>query len=146
MGKTKYTGGMGLGGVKQTSNTATRVFGDVVQMQSKAFTYTDTGSFTTSIMLPANSQIIEISAVMSAAFDSGTSDAMEIGTSADADAYGDIADLQATGKLTAAFDATQAALVDNIGSSNVEVYATINSAGGGLSAGAGNLMVVYAIK
>lgn len=117
--------------------------GGAVLTQTVTFDFSDTGAFATTIILPANAQIIDQIVDITTAWDSVTSDALEIGTSADPDAFGDIADLQTSGRAVADPDATQCAAIDDIGSSDVTVYLKINSAGGGLSAGAARLTITY---
>ena len=140
MGQTTFSGPIRAGTVKEGSSAN---LGGVVLSQTATFDFNDTGSFATSIILPAGAQIIDQIVDVTTVWDSGTSDALEIGTSGDADAYGDIADLQAAGRAVVDPDATQGAAIDDIGDSDVTVYLTINSAGGSLTQGAARITILY---
>lgn len=118
--------------------------GTALLRQTATFDFEDTGSFDSGIQLPANAQITDILVDVLTAWDSATSDALEIGTEADPDAYGDIADLQAAGRAVVDFDATQGAAIADIGNADVPVFLTINSAGGSLTQGSARITVVYA--
>lgn len=143
MAFTSFTGPVRSGTVREGSG---RNAGVAVLTQTTTFAYTDTGAFATTIILPAGSQIIQMFVDVTTAWNSVTSDALEIGTSGDPDAYGDVADLQTAGRSIATVDATQAAAIDNIGTSDVTIYLKITSAGGSLSAGAAVFTVTYAQK
>lgn len=140
MGSTTFSGPVKAGTVREGAGQNT---GKVVLSQTATFTFADTGSFATSIILPAGAQIVQFHVDVDTAWDSVTSDALEIGTSGDADAYGDVADLQTAGRTTASVDATQAAAIDDIGTSDVTVYLTITSVGGSLSQGSARITALY---
>ncbi|MHC5112435.1 MAG: hypothetical protein ACYTHJ_21460 [Planctomycetota bacterium] len=140
MANTTFSGPIRAGTIRH--NAAANI-GSVVLTQTDTFTFADTGTTATGIILPANSQIIDMHVDMFTAFDSATSDAMEIGDGTDADAYGDVTNLQQTGRLITTLDGDQIAAIDAIGTSDVTINITINSAGGGLSAGSGRLTVLY---
>ena len=140
MGSTTFSGPVQAGTVK---DGASANLGKVVLSQTDTFTFADTGTFATEIILPANSQIVEMYVDAATAWDSVTSDALEIGDGTDADEYGDVADIQATGRLTVTIDAAQAAVIDDIGTSDVTINLTITSVGGSLTAGAAQLTVNY---
>jgi len=144
MGFSTFSGPVRVGPIKEGS---TRNTGVVVLSQTDTFAYTDTGAFATNIILPAGSQILNMFVDASAAWNTGTSDALEIGTQADPDAYADVADLQGTGRLALTMpDAGQATACANIGTSDVTVYLKITSSGTAASAGAAYFTVVYAQK
>jgi|DEB0MinimDraft_3_1074331.scaffolds.fasta_scaffold83478_2 hypothetical protein len=140
MATTTFSGPVQAGTVK---DGASANVGGAVLTQTDTFSYTDTGAFATTIILPANAQIIDQLVDVTTAWNSVTSDALEIGTSADPDAFGDVANLQASGRAVVDPDATQCAAIDDIGTSDVTVYLKINSAGGSLSAGAARLTITY---
>lgn len=140
MGTTTFSGPVQAGTIREGASAN---LGGVVLTQTATFTFADTGTTATSIILPANSQIIDMHVDMFTAFDSATSDAMEIGDGSDPDIYGDIINLQQTGRLITSVDGTQIAAIDAIGTSDVTINITINSVGGGLSAGSGRLTVLY---
>lgn len=140
MGKTTFSGPVEAGTVREGSS---KNVGGAVLSQTDTFAYTDTGAFATSIILPAGAQIIDQIVDITTAWNSVTSDALEIGTLADPDAYGDIADLKTAGRSVADPDATQGAAIDDIGDTDVTVYLKINSVGGSLSAGAARITITY---
>jgi len=140
MATTTFSGPIKAGTVREGASANT---GGVVLTQTDTFTFSDTGAFATDIILPASSQIIDQMVDVTTVWDSGTSDALEIGTSADPDAYGDVADIQSAGRTLVDPDATQGAAIDDIGTSDVTVYLKITSAGSAVSQGAARLTVTY---
>ncbi|MHC4537300.1 MAG: hypothetical protein ACYS6K_25455 [Planctomycetota bacterium] len=140
MATTTFSGPVQAGTVK---DNASANVGGVVLTQTATFAYTDTGAFATTIILPAGAQIIDQIVDITTAWNSVTSDALEIGTLADPDAFGDVADLQTAGRTVVDPDATQCGDIDDIGTSDVTVYLKITSAGGSLSAGAARVTITY---
>lgn len=140
MGQTTFSGPVQAGTVKEGSGVNV---GGVVLSQTATFAYTDTGAFATSIILPAGAQIIDQICDVQTVWNSVTSDALEIGTLADPDAFGDIADLKTGGRTVVDPDVTQAAAIDDIGTTDVTVYLKITSVGGSLSTGAARLTITY---
>lgn len=140
MATTTFSGPIKAGTVREGASANT---GGVVLTQTDTFTFSDTGAFATDIILPASSQIIDQMVDVTTVWDSGTSDALEIGTSADPDAYGDVADIQSAGRTLVDPDATQGAAIDDIGTSDVTVYLKITSGGSAVSQGAARLTVTY---
>lgn len=117
--------------------------GGVVLTQTATFAFGDTGSTATSIILPANSQIIDQIVDVTTAWDSVTSDALEIGDGTDVDAYGDVADLQVLGRVVVDPDGPQGTAIADIGTADITVTITITSAGGSLTVGAARLTITY---
>lgn len=140
MGKTTFSGPVRAGTIRDGSSAN---IGGVVLSQTATFDFEDTGSFASGIILPAGAQIIDQIVDVTTAFDSGTSDALEIGTEADPDAYGDVADLQAAGRTVVDPDATQCAAIDDIGDADVPVYLTVSSAGASITAGEARITITY---
>ncbi len=144
MGSTTFSGPVRAGTTREGTGVN---IGGVLLSQTALFTFADTGTTATSIILPANSQIVDIYVDTTVAFDSVTNDYLTIGTSSNADAYVGTAstiDLQATAaRLSVAFDLTQVAAIADIGTSDVTVNFAVVSTGGSLSAGAGRITVVY---
>jgi hypothetical protein len=140
MANTTFSGPIRAGTVREGASAN---LGKVVLSQTDTFAYTDTSAFATTIILPAGAQIVDQIVDVLTVWDSGTSDALEIGTSADPDAYGDIADLQVAGRAVVDPDATQGAAIDDIGTADVTVYAKITSAGGSLTQGSARLTITY---
>lgn len=143
MGQTTFSGPVRAGTIREGASANV---GRVVLAQSAAFTFADTGSFASGIILPAGAQIVDMIVDVATAWNSVASDALEIGTAANPDAFGDIADLQAAGRAVADPDVDQAAAIQDIGDSDVPVYLTISSSGGSLSAGSAVLTVTYVQK
>lgn len=140
MGSTTFSGPVRAGTVRD--NAANNV-GNVVLSQTDTFTFADTSTFATNIILPASSQIVQMFVDVDTVWNSVTSDALEIGDGTDADAYGDVADLQVAGRTIASVDGTQAAAIDDIGTSDVTINLTINSVGGSLTTGSARITVFY---
>lgn len=140
MGKTTFSGPVQAGTVREGASANV---GGAVLSQTASFGFADTGAFLSGIILPAGAQIIDQIVDVTTVWDSVTSDALEIGTLADPDAYGDVADLQTGGRAVVDPDATQGAAIDDIGDSDIPVYLKITSAGGSLTTGAARLTITY---
>jgi hypothetical protein len=140
MATTTFSGPVQAGTVRDGSSANV---GGAVLTQTATFAYTDTGAFATTIILPASAQIISQYVDVTTLWDSGTSDALEIGTSADPDAYGDVADLQSGGRTTVDPNTPQSSAIADIGTSDVTVYLKINSAGSAASQGAARITITY---
>jgi hypothetical protein len=140
MGKSTWSGPIQAGTKKDGADANV---GGVVLSQTATIAYTDTGSVETGIYLPAGAQIIDQIVDITEAWDSGTSDAAEIGLTGDVDAYGDVADLQTAGRVVVDPDATQCAAIDDIGDSDVQVLFTISSVGTAATQGALRLTITY---
>lgn len=139
MGRTHFSGPITSGTQREGASAN---FGHTVLKQTDTFGFADTGAFATEIVLPAGSQILDMFVDLTAAWNA-TADALEIGTASNADAYGDVADLQTTGRVTVTIDADQAGAIDDIGTADKTVYLKITSTGSP-SAGAGIITVLYA--
>jgi len=148
MGSTTFSGPIKSGTVRHTTGTTPsndmKNVGDVVLSQTFGYTFADTGSFATGIVLPANSQIVDIISHVDVVWNSVTSDALEIGLTGNADEYADVADMTAGGRSTIAVALAQSVVWHNIGTSSVELYLTINSVGGSLTTGSARITVLYA--
>lgn len=140
MATTTLSGPLKVGTVREGAGTNT---GGVVLSQTATFTFADTGSFVTSIIIPAGSQIIDQMVDVTTAFDSVTSDAATIGKLGTLDAFGTVASLQAGGRTLVDPSAAQALAISDVGAADVPVYVEITSVGGGLSAGAARLTITY---
>jgi len=117
--------------------------GAIVAVKTARFTFADLGSFA-ALDLPANHRILDITVDIVEVWDSVTSDALEIGTQADPDLLGDVADLQVPGRSIVTPDAAQTIIWTDIGAQDVPVFLTITSVGGGLSTGIADLIIRYA--
>lgn len=141
MGQTTFSGPVRAGTVREGASANV---GLVVLSQTFAFTFaTVTTSTATGIILPAGFHIQDITVDVTTAWDSVTSDALEIGDITDADEFGDVADLQVLGRVVVDPDGPQAAVWLDAATTDTEIYMTVTSAGGSLTVGAAQLTVRY---
>ncbi len=129
MATTSFSGPLKVGPVREGAGVNTVA---VVLSQSATVGFADTpdatSAFTTTIVLPAGSQMLSQLLTVSEVWSSAGVSA-EIGTAADPDAFGDVADLTALGLTTVAPDATQAVAILDIGTSDLAVQATVTQTG-----------------
>ena len=82
------------------------------------------------------------------AWDSGTSDAMEVGVAlpiaAQPDRYADVADLQVDGRSVVTISQSQAVEIQDIGGQDIPVQIEITSIGAPPTEGIGTLTILYA--
>jgi len=135
MGTTTFSGPVKSGTIREGASANV---GTVVCAQSAAITEL-AASTASSIIIPANSQIINIYVLIQTAWDGGTN-TIDIGSSADPDLYCDGLPATVVGnhRVTAAYTGTEANWKD-IGTSDVTVY--YDSVAGGN--GVGVLTVQY---
>jgi hypothetical protein len=145
MGKTTFTGPIRAGNILQTSGTTVgkdvRNVGHVVMAQH--YTFTQAGSTTalaTTIVLPANSHVLEVQMTTTAAW-TGASATVSIGTTATSNELVSAGSLVAVGVnvLNPGTDATRTAKWDDVGTNDVRIYALSANTG----TGAGTLVVRY---
>lgn len=146
MAQTTFSGPIKAGTIRNTTGTTVGTdvanVGSVVMSQTDTIAYTDTTDKSLSIVIPANSQIVDIKILVTTAFNGGGADTMDIGIVGNSDLYVDNADVSAAGD--AALGAT--ALVTNwtdIGTSDVKLAAKYIDAGADSSAGAARIVVSY---
>jgi hypothetical protein len=144
MGITTFTGPIKAGNVLNTTGTTAGTIknvGFVIMAQVAPITQAgSTTALATSIVLPANSHIVQIQMLNTVGF-SGASSNISIGTNATATnlvAATSVANIGITG-LTPGTDATRSALWSNVGTSDVIIYALSTNTG----AGVGDLVVRY---
>ena len=135
MGTTTFSGPVKSGTIREGASANV---GTLVCAQSAAITEL-AASTASSIIIPANSQIINIYVLIQTAWDGGTN-TLDIGSSADPDLYCDGLPATVVGnhRVTAAYTGTEANWKD-IGTSDVTVY--YDSVAGGN--GVGVLTVEY---
>ena len=135
MGTTTFSGPVKSGTIREGASANV---GTVVCAQSAAITEL-AASTASSIIIPANSQIINIYVLIQTAWDGGTN-TLDIGSSADPDLYCDGLPATVIGnhRVTAAATGTEANWKD-IGTSDVTIY--YDSVAGG--SGTGVLTVQY---
>lgn len=140
MANTTFSGPIRSGTVREGPNAN---IGWTVLNQGADFTFADTGTFASGIILPAGAEVLSIFVNLYEAWNSATSDAMEIGSLADPDAIADVADLQTTGQVAVTAAVSQLVTWKDIGTVDLPIYLTINSVGGGLNAGDGRINIRY---
>ena len=145
MGKTHFSGPIKAGPIQNTSGTTVgrnvKNVGDVVLVQEAAITQAGTATAAlTGIVIPANSQIIDIKLFSTAAWTGTTT--ISLGTTATAT---ELVSGGATGgaigiaSLTPGTDATRTGKWINVGTSDVAIYALSAATGSGV----GNLVITY---
>ena len=144
MGTTTFTGPVKAGNVLNTTGTtagSVKNVGSVVMAQSAAVTQAGTApAATTGICIPANSHIVGIDVLATAAWD-GVADTISIGTNATSNqlvSAGALTNIGLT-KLTPGTDATRTAKWIDVGTSDVLIYALSANTG----AGVGVITVYY---
>ena len=146
MAQTTFSGPIKAGTIRNT--TGTTVGTDVANVGSVVMSQTDTIAFgnttdkSLSIVIPANSQIVDIKIFVTEAFDAGTTNTMDIGIVGNSDLYVDDAAVGTAGD--AALGVT--ALTQNwsdIGTSDVKLAAKYIQTGSAATAGAARIVVSY---
>ena len=142
MGNTTFSGPIKAGSIKDTTGTTVGSnvanIGSVVMAQSAAITEA-AASADVGIVIPANSQIVEIHVLVQTAWDGGTN-TLDVGDRSDTDLFVDALPCTAVGnhRVTAATTGTEANWRD-VGTSDVGF--SVDSVAGGN--GAGVLTVSY---
>ena len=146
MGTTTFSGPIKAGTIKDTTGTTVGTdvanTGYVVMSQTDTIAYTNTTDKSLGIVIPANSQIVDIKILVTTAFNGTGADTMDIGIVGNSDLYVDGADVSAAGD--AALGAT--ALVTNwtdTGTSDLKLAAKYIDANADSSAGAARIVVSY---
>ena len=135
MGTTTFSGPVKAGTIREGASANV---GTLVCAQSAAITELAANT-ESAIVIPANSQIINMYVLVQTAWDGGTN-TIDVGTSADPDLFCDGMPATAVGnhRVTAAYTGTEASWKD-IGTSDVTIY--VDSVAGG--SGVGVLTVEY---
>lgn len=144
MGKTHFSGPIKAGPIQNTSGTTVgrnvKNVGDVVLSQEINITQNGTTpAALTGIVIPANSQIVDIKVFATVAW-TGTN-TLSLGTSATATELVAATAVSAIGvlALTPGTDATKTGKWINVGTSDVAIYAL----SGGAGSGVGSLVITY---
>ena len=147
MATTTFTGPIKAGSVINTTGTAAngkmKNVGSVLMTQVSAKTsHDDTSTASAGIVIPANSFIFGIEVYVNELFanSNGSSTVLDVGTSADGDYFVDGLALSATA-TTALGGAAAAARWINVGTSDVEIYANMET--GNATAGELYFVVSY---
>jgi hypothetical protein len=144
MGTSTFTGPIKAGDVLNTTGTTAgtvKNVGFVMMVQAIPITQADTAAaLATSIVIPANSHIVNIQVLASVAW-SGAASTISLGTSATATELVSAGSIAAIGlaALTPGTDATRTLKWTNVGTSDVIIYALSANTG----AGVGDLVVRY---
>ena len=149
MGSTTFSGPIKAGNILATTGTTIgtdiKNTGQVVMAQSSAFAYTDTGVTDTTIVIPANSQIIDIVIDVEIAFNGGGVKTLDIGKSGGLiTAFLNTYDLAGTvGRKYPTTEAGGALIWADVGTTDVKVTFQYTDTGGGVSTGNGFFTFLY---
>ena len=146
MATTTFSGPVKAGTISNTTGTTVgtnmKNVGQVVMGQSASFDYGDTSATSTSIIIPANSQIVSIDVNVQVAFNGSGTDLIDIGVVGNPDLYIDGLSVAAIGKIAQATTALCANWKD-IGTSDVRIQLQVTDGGGDASAGTATFTVNY---
>ena len=147
MATTTFSGPIKAGTISNTTGTTVgtnvKNVGQVLMSQSFSFAYSTEGSATdTTVVIPANSQIVRIDVNVETAFNDSGTDLLEIGSSADTDLYVNDVAISAVGKIALGTAALCANWKD-IGTSDIRVGYIYNGANNDATAGAATATIRY---
>ena len=147
MANTTFSGPILAGTIKNTTGTTVgtdvKNTGQVLMSQSFSFDYTVEATATdTSVVIPANSQIVRIDVNVETAFNDSGNDLLEVGSSADTDLYVNDVSIAAVGKIALGTAALCANWKD-IGTSDIRIGYIYNGANNDASAGAATVTISY---
>ena len=147
MATTTFSGPIKAGTISNTTGTTVgsnvKNVGQVLMSQSFSFAYSTEGSATdTTVVIPANSQIVRIDVNVETAFNDSGTDILEVGSSADTDLYVNDVSIAAIGKIALGTAALCANWKD-IGTSDIRIAYIYNGANDDASAGAATVTINY---
>ena len=147
MANTTFSGPILAGTIKNTTGTTVgtdvKNTGQVLMSQSFSFDYTVEATATdTSVVIPANSQIVRIDVNVETAFNDSGNDLLDVGSSADTDLYVNDVSIAAVGKIALGTAALCANWKD-IGTSDIRIGYIYNGANNDASAGAATVTISY---
>ena len=147
MATTTFSGPIKAGTISNTTGTTVgsnvKNVGQVLMSQSFSFAYSTEGSATdTTVVIPANSQIVSIEVNVETAFNDSGNDLLEVGSSADTDSYVNDVSIAAIGKIALGTAALCANWKD-IGTSDIKIGYIYNGANNDASAGAATVTINY---
>ena len=147
MATTTFSGPIKAGTISNTTGTTVgtnvKNVGQVLMSQSFSFAYSTEGSATdTTVVIPANSQIVSIEVNVETAFNDSGNDLLEVGSSADTDLYVNDVSIAAIGKIALGTAALCANWKD-IGTSDIRIGYIYNGANNDASAGAATVTISY---
>jgi len=147
MANTTFSGPILAGTIKNTTGTTVgtnmKNTGQVVMGQSFSVGYAEEGTATsTSVIIPANSQIVSVDVNVETAFNDSGADILEIGSVADTDLY--VNDVAVTAVGPAALGtAGLCANWKDIGASDIRIAYIYNGANDDATAGAATVTINY---
>ena len=147
MANTTFSGPILAGTIKNTTGTTVgtdvKNTGQVLMSQSFSFDYTVEATATdTTVVIPANSQIVSVDVNVETAFNDTGSDLLEVGSSADTDLYVNDTVISAIGSIAMGTAALCANWKD-IGTTDIVVGYIYNGANNDASAGAATVTINY---
>ena len=147
MATTNFSGPITAGNIRNTTGTIVgtdvKNTGQVLMGQSFSFAFGTEGAATdTTVVIPANSQIVAIDVNVETAFNDSGADILEIGSSADTDLYVNDVSIAAAGKIALGTAALCANWKD-IGTSDIRIGFIYNGANDDASAGAATVTINY---
>ena len=147
MATTTFSGPIKAGTIPNTTGTTAgtdiKNTGQVLMSQTFSFDYTVEATATdTTVVIPANSQIVSIEVNVETAFNDSGSDLLEVGSSADTDLYVNDVSIAAIGKIALGTAALCANWKD-IGTTDIVVGYIYNGANNDASAGAATVTINY---
>ena len=147
MSTTTFSGPIKAGTISNTTGTTAgsdmKNTGQVLMSQTFSFDYTVEATATdTTVVIPANSQIVSIEVNVEIAFNDSGSDLLEVGSSADTDLYVNDVSIAAIGKIALGTAALCANWKD-IGTTDIVVGYIYNGANNDASAGAATVTINY---
>ena len=147
MATTTFSGPIKAGTISNTTGTTAgtdiKNTGQVLMSQSFSFAYSTEGSATdTTVVIPANSQIVSVDVNVETAFNDSGSDLLEVGSSADTDLYVNDTVISAIGSIAMGTAALCANWKD-IGTTDIVVGYIYNGANNDASAGAATVTISY---
>ena len=147
MSTTTFSGPIKAGTISNTTGTTAgtdmKNTGQVLMSQTFSFDYTVEATATdTTVVIPANSQIVSIEVNVETAFNDTGSDLLEVGSSADTDLYVNDVSIAAIGKIALGTAALCANWKD-IGTTDIVVGYIYNGANNDADAGAATVTINY---
>jgi len=147
MATTTFSGPIKAGTISNTTGTTAgtdiKNTGQVLMSQTFSFDYTVEATATdTTVVIPANSQIVSVDVNVETAFNDSGSDLLEVGSSADTDLYVNDTDISAIGSIAMGTAALCANWKD-IGTTDIVVGYIYNGANNDASAGAATVTINY---
>ena len=146
MARTTFSGPIKAGNIFNTTGTTvgTNVanVGFVVMSQTDTIAFGDTTDKSLSIVIPANSQLVDIKILVTTAFDAGTTNTLDIGIVGDSDLYVDNAAVGTAGDA-ALGNTALATNWSDIGTTDVKLAAKYIQTGTAATAGAARIVVSY---